>query len=265
MSVRLNTRVSRAMFVAAALAGTGLVAASAKANFIGINFSSSATSRTVTPGSTIGPLALSSNNWNNAPAATGTSSSLIDSNGSAVTGASVTWSAYNTGGNSTLQGYWTSPSTGDDSLWANVLQNGGSTTTPGKITVDLSGIPYASYNLYVYNQGGGQGVAVGVNDSATASTIYYVTDNNGGNPTTLKGWTQATATTSTAAVRANYEVFAETSSTDKITLTSAAANASIAGVEIVETTATPEPTTAALLSVGALMLLRRRKRSAAVA
>lgn len=127
-------------------------------------------------------------------------------------------------------------------------------------TITLSNIPYSSYNVYVYLQGT-TGYNYEVGDSGSGENLWYQGDNSGGAENTLTGFTlvPSTATSSGSAVKGNYMVFPETSSSDTITLDSTTnGNNNFFGLQIVST---PEPASLGLFALGATAALSRRRRT----
>ena len=159
------------------------------------------------------------NNWANV-AGLNVTGVAVNNNNNANVGTTVTvttagdnWDSYN--GNQANQ---------NAQLLNSYLDN-----TGGSMNVSVSGIPYASYSVYVYfnADGAGRPAAVRLN----GATYYFNTIGGAG----FNGFVQTTSTVSTTSPAANYAVFSGLSASS-FTLTdsgSAANHQGIAAVEIV--------------------------------
>jgi len=183
--------------------------------------------------------------------ATGSNIALVDSNGSATT-ATLTI----TSGNFSI---WASGPVGTDET----LNTGFVGSSSGALSFTLSGIPYASYSIVVYDmdQFSGEGITIGSTTyyggavSNTTGTGYI--DRNASTPFT---YTQATSTSSGSPTAAEtYTLFNGLSgATQTITATAnGGTQNAISGFQIVPT---PEPGSAGLFALGSVGMLARRSR-----
>ena len=136
-----------------------LLAATSLAQSIGVSFAGDNTGGTavqITSAQTAGIFPQS--NWNAATGGEGTVSGLVDSTGSA-TGASVTWSSPNVWGG-------TGATSDEEALVNGWLDDGGGTGN----SVQISGIPFSDYDVYVYgsSDGGNEGRGLTVNVNGTS-------------------------------------------------------------------------------------------------
>ena len=234
----------------------------ASAASIAVNFSENNANQNWTSVENIGPLSTSTANFNNTnnptggPAnthtgtlAAGTLGALVDDAGAAVAGSTVTWSSSNA--------WFSGAGTASNEARLNVgyLDDGG-----GGISITMTNVPYAQYSVYVLL----------ASDQGTTYTARDVDVNGGGaGPNVLAygylgsdaantGWTEATDT-----VRGNYIlVSGQTASTLTINgqTRDGVNRGSIAGFIIEDTTPVPEPSSTALLGLGGLALILRRRK-----
>jgi hypothetical protein len=216
----------------------------ASAATISINFRENNNNQVMDPGTTAG-LDVQSN-WNNTDGSTAsTMGSLIDSTG-VVTTASVTWET--TGG---LWGDGTANTdanagVGDAQLRRGYLDDNGA------ITFSMSGITYASYDVIVYYSSGDTG-----NKQFQATTIggttLLPTAAAGANNkyATNPNWDDTNTVTFSALSGASF------SGSVAARNTVGTGRGTIAGIQVVEV---PEPSSAALLGLGGLALILRRRK-----
>jgi hypothetical protein len=132
-------------------------------------------------------------NWNNATGSVGTLNSLIDNNGAATT-ASVSYTSNNT---------WT---TGIPNTNANerLMQGYLDTTDIIGTTVTVTGLPSATYNVYVYTLGDESGregaYTIGTNTQNTSPTLPFSNFVLGDNYALLEGVTGTSFTLTANAV-----------------------------------------------------------------
>ena len=238
-------------FIATAVLATAM---HASAYVISINFQggrSPATGPDVT--GTAGYVQV--DNWNNGTGASGTVSNLIDSTGTSTT-ADVSWQVLNTWDLQNGDGNGT-----DQDMMSGYLDNFGASGPSDFITI--SEIPYVKYDVYVYfNRGDATFSGLNANDGINNNT-YYGFDNgfsyaaNGYDLTSDDnvgdGWTGA-------------NVFKFDNYSGSTLFLDNPANPGVPpgdwkiyvqGIQIVA----PEPSSTALLGLGGLALMLRRKRS----
>ena len=273
--------------VAAVAAMTSLMAAAGAGHAavvsIGLNFNASNSGRTgapynldsTPPGLTAGVVAQ--NNWNDLSgnSQTSPSSPFQDSTGAATT-ATATWSGADTWGT-----YGSSQSSADLQLLNGYLDNHHQTLSAATVTV--SNIPYATYEVIAYvnsdhlntNSNASFG-NIALSGASSGNATYYYTAIGPVSYTSAQlaagaEYIQTTATSDAGSGNpvADYAIFTGVTG-NSFTLTNSAEgaagsgdNTGLAGFQIVETTATPEPASMGLLAVGALglLLLKRRNQS----
>ncbi len=182
-------------------------------------------------------------NWNNTTGQSGTLAALNDSDGNA-TGASVTWSS----GGMWRDGVATADANADvgDAQLAHGYLDDHSGGTPQEVVIGVTGISYTTYSLILYystdTDGDEYGAALvnGGSYNTTGTKSRYVNPNwNATNSFTVTGLSGDL----------NIEVSPRAGAT----------RGSVAGFQIVDTTI-PEPSSTALLGLGGLALIMRRKK-----
>lgn len=242
-------------------AASVLLAASTAAHAVsvGVNFSGggngSSPAINLAPGEAAG--VVPQNNFNNIAGGTGSNLSLVDNTG-APTGMIL---AYTAGGTySSIGGLAIAPTSGDEKLNTGFIF--------GNADVTVTGIPFTTYDVYVYelNDAAGrvetttlvapvlaQGPFFG--SSATPTDATHVDQNAATNYV----YTQAVATAvASATPNANFVRFTNLSGSTLNFTTSAPGNGYLNGFQIVQVV--PEPAGAALLAAGTFMVGARRRR-----
>lgn len=226
---------------------------------------------------------IGSTYWNNLNLYTVTTvSNPVNQLGAPVSGAAITVSAG-------VAGVFGSPDTTTSGPLNDGASNWNGTTTlqdqnlysaaiyaessTSNTVVSLSGIPYASYEVFVYMQGGqdkssSQPQIYRIGDSGSGKSYYFEGDSFSGVQQTTTGYQTTTNTIGTVASDvpvANYVEFFESGPNDTITLYSptvssvngATGNNNFYGIQIVST---PEPATIALCGLSVMAALVRRRR-----
>ncbi len=275
---------------AVGLSGLGFAAASARATSIGINYTGAGSygqtqaqatgGYSLAPTASAGYAAVAQDNWNNTTISytdgnghgnSGLLSTVVDSTGATVSGMSVATAVNTSDSSYTGDPLKLYPDSGTAS-WGfsgnNLTMLEGDVYPSPKITI--SGIPYSSYDVYVYMAapGGNAGVgavtisanSVGTVDSTSEYFYDYIWP--------AGTFIQATATSATAnTVVSNFVLFTGNTASD-ITLTADASgwNTGLAAFQIVNTGSTviSEPATLILMALGGLgVVLMGRKRQTA--
>ncbi|QQL44909.1 PEP-CTERM sorting domain-containing protein [Sulfuriroseicoccus oceanibius] len=245
---------------------------SASAASIAINFAEN-TNQAFVGGTALGPTGIDGSNWNSSidrdsgDFNAGSITNLKDDSG-ALTGASVTWNSQNT--------WVASGGTGSDDakLTTGYLDDantiGFDNTTGGAVGVDItvSGITFDTYTIYGILASDAGDQYSSRNFQVNGSYVWGGSNRNAqaeayGNSTaafnaTGSYWVEIEQ----GVTRGNYWTFDATGSTVRVNGIDAwdGGRGSLAGIVIVDTTAVPEPSSAALLGLGGLaMILRRRK------
>ena len=202
---------------------------------IGINLRGNGTSasRTLDPPDSAG--FIPQVNWNNAPGnvAGGSMPSITDSNGSVVAGASMTWTAPNTGYRQGAQvGV---PTSGNTKMFYGYVE--GNLAQGAQFVI--SGIPYPTYDIFVYTNR--DGVATDTDGQVSiGATSYFFHPIVGWNGIFVKA-TQTTAPgTIGTAPAANFCRFTgltgASQTIDALTIGGAQKGAAVSGIQIVPTT-----------------------------
>jgi len=239
-----------AAFLAAMLSCIGAHTVSAQAT-IGINFSAT----TYTVSSAAQPGIVAGANWNNVAGGSGSSITLVDNSG-ATTTARLTFSsqgAYNG---------FTTPMTSNSAT--NTLYRGGIYGGSSEVSITLTGIPFAQYNVYVFASADDSANNT-LSISSGGTTYYYRSSGSDNSAATSLLLVTSTSAISPTTGPATYEQFLNQTGSSFSAITGGSINGSISnnvfGLQIV---AVPEPATEAMiLGVGALGvgLLVRRNRS----
>ncbi|HZL34352.1 MAG TPA: hypothetical protein VFC78_03515, partial [Tepidisphaeraceae bacterium] len=181
-------------------------------------------------------------NWNNAPTNIGTTATvdsptpgaLVDSTGTAVAGASVTWTANNVWGVS--QAASTAGTTGDRELMTGYLDLNEAGPAGKTTSIAVTGVPYATYDVYVYVGSDGNG-RVG-HGTIGAQSVYFTTSD-----APFGGYVQATGTSATNSNASNYLLFQGVQgSSFTYNQNGDTSNVGVHGIEIVDLFAPAAPT-----------------------
>ncbi|MCP5538419.1 MAG: PEP-CTERM sorting domain-containing protein [Akkermansiaceae bacterium] len=220
---------------------------------IGINFGSNRANSALAPGDSAGVIAQA--NWNNAPGGSGTIASLNNDTGGA-SGVSLSWTA------DEAWSVQTAATSGPDGTLLNGFISDNNTAGNGATSkVDITGITYATYDLYIYisHDRSFEDVILSETGSSAFGPFTAVEDNT--NPTAAVTWNQQTTS---ATGSGNYVLFAGlTASTLNIDMAAVDLGSgtlernAISGIQIVQV---PEPSSAALLGLAGLALFMRRRR-----
>jgi hypothetical protein len=244
------------------------VCTAARADVIGVNFSSgvvNSVNYNLGASTVAGVAGTAEANWNNL-VDPNTSLSNLKNKFGATTTAGVSFSYSGTGGYTQFQSASLNSSPGNNTMYGSCIR----ATNGGTLTVSLTNIPYAVYDVYVY-----------ASQNDTATNTLYVTDgtttyyykSNGSTMNGTQGLTRVTSTNSASptAGMANYSVFSgETGSSFSFTLGPGVAGVlsnNLYGFQIVNA-AVPEPGTLLLGGIAAAcggggVWWTRRKRPAA--
>ncbi len=250
---------------ALATVAMGLVLQTAQAASIGVNFASNVEGLESTDVTGV----VTQQNWNNASGGSGTLSSgtVMDSTGGIATGVSVAWARPYGGGVANTLTSAANTATASGEMFKGVLYwYRDSDFGEIKITVAGLGSAYTTngYDVYLYvagdttNKVGRARITDGAGIYNGAGTTYFKIDNTIAAYTTF---TQATGTSVATANLSNYVLFSgQTSSgfTIRLNPENTSGQLGVAGIQIVPTVV-PEPASLALLGLGGLCLLPRRR------
>lgn len=230
------------------------LAASAQAASIGINFGAGRAEASLGSGDSAGVVAQT--NWNNASGGSGSLTVLNTDNGSA-SGAAVTWAtdeqwSHGTGvtdPNATLLNGWISANN----------------NTAPDASIDITSIPFAVYDLYVYMNHDRETEDVDITGPFGTFRLHETDGDIDVDITASVTWVQQTATADGDATQeGNYALFSGLTDTNlNLILGTAGAEGSldrgaITGIQIVE--AIPEPSTSLLALIAGIGALSRRRR-----
>ena len=180
---------------------------------------------------------VSQSNWNQTTPSSGKTGSLDDlvNNSGVATTVDLSWSSHGTWANGSL-------ATPSSQLLKGYLDDNG----PDGVHVDVTSIPYANYTVYVYFN----------NDFAGGTTSLFDIEANGTTYTTSGSFTQPQA-----GVFDSGNSIMITGLSGDLNLSSGERTnpgiSNITGFQIVEV---PEPSSAALLGLGGLALILRRRK-----
>ncbi len=222
----------------------GLGGSAAQAAVISVNLRISE-DHIITSEQTAGAPGVHVDNWNNVGSSA--ASNLIDSDGNGTT---ADYSLVNSGDYGYGGGWYSSFPNAGDSGDRRLLSQFRETTGEKILRVSIAEIPYEAYDLYVYF--GGPGNRAG-SVTANGTTIHFITAD------TSLTYAQATSTDSeNPSEITNYAVFSGLTSESVFfdLLNTGGANVGFAGFQIVPV---PEPTAMALMALGGLSLLARRR------
>jgi hypothetical protein len=225
------------------------ISAAAHAASIGIQFAQSSKPELfLAAGDTAGASGVAQTNWNPLAANFTTASDFKDSTGTTITGTSLSRS----GGGEYFAGNGFADGTGDRKLASSSIL----AAFGGTVSVTLSGIPYATYDVYVYGENDAAGRYTSIGDGTSHVSF--------GTTSTASSWIPGTGTwdgtgTADSDPVANYARFTgETSSSLTITWKSQG-NSGVNGIQIVQSV--PEPGSAGMIGglAGLLCLFMRRR------
>ncbi|MDB6134096.1 MAG: hypothetical protein JWM59_2339 [Verrucomicrobiales bacterium] len=201
---------------------------------IGISFTGAVTTPGIAPMDIGGFVNVSQKNWNLTDgSSTGTTSGITGPSAGKIVNAAGTDTAVTIA--------WDSPNiynAGNGTATGNALiMNGyldGNATTPPK--VDLTGIPYSTYDVYVYFGSDGNGRTGSIVNLTTAEEYFYITGSAKGAGPGFKyqDYIPATATEATGAVASNFTVFRNQSAASlSLTAKQGSNNSGIHAIQIV--------------------------------
>jgi hypothetical protein len=246
--------------IIAALLAASLHASAATTQIISVNFQGGLNAEAPT-GTAVTSTAgyVPADNWNNATGTTGAVFNLIDSTGT-TTITDVTWTTNNLWDLANGDG-----SGGDQDMMSGYLDN---FNVNGPQTLTISGIqPNKGYDVYVYFNRG-QETYTGITASDGINTNTYYARDNGSNYTTNgymissddnigDGWTDANVFEFTGYTGSTLD-FSDPGNPG-IPAAPGGWKVYVQGIQLVVTV--PEPSSTALLGLGGLALMLRRKRS----
>lgn len=234
-----------------ALLGAATCVGIANAASISLNFAENGNSTISDPNTSVGRTGYEATNWNNTPSggvASGLIEDLNDSNGMATT-TDVEWSAGGAWGDGTAN---TDAGAGNGA--AQLLRGYLDDSTPGGVPTDIvitiTNIPYTSYDIVVYHSSDDGGTG----NWRTVTLTGGITGNASG---PIDQWNDDQDLDHRSVV------FTDLSGSS-MTITAAGRNGgnrgSIAGIQIVDTSVVPEPSSAALIGMAAIGFTLRRRR-----
>jgi hypothetical protein len=256
------------LFLAAAMS-VALSAGAASAE-IGINFYPGDTTypNQLAPTSLAGVAAVAQTNWNNMTISNGdgnghwnggqVSGTLTDDTGSVFPALTVTaggeaYMNYTVGGSRSSSQVWYTDGNGGQWGWTGngeVIQNGSLRPSP---YIDISGIPYSEYNVFVYisaEGGNGGGGTITISDMSGGAGVV--------DPVAADGVYTYPWSPNVYKLNGNYIQFTgNTSNSIEVHQSSVSWNTGIAAIQIDD--GIPEPASLALLALGALLVLPGRK------
>lgn len=214
---------------------------------------------------------VAQSNWNNlfGPTGTAAAGSLLDKNGAALAGANVSWTSNN---------LWTITATAPADADAAQMKGYLDTNDTSSTTVSIADLPteWAEYDVYVYFDGDSNAGRAGnysISSTNDGSESVTVTDTANWNLGMAAGGTYNRANenafelnTSPGFTTGNYLVFRGRRDLS-FTLTSQGSQANsfpprapINAIQLVATRLIPEPTSIAIMALGAIMLVPRLRR-----
>lgn len=223
------------------------------ASSIAVNFSENSSNQTFIGGQSIGPTGIDSSNWNNTASlsdiATGNFSagSVIDDTGATVSSATISWTSPN-------MWYTGGAPTGTDAgkLVAGYLDDGGGT---GANSFSINNHGFAQYDLYIIVAGDGGDGNGGTDSFAHGGFVVNGADQGAFTALGQNGGVLVEASGPTAG---NYIKYTGLTGDLTVTTNSGAGRTPINGFVIVD--AVPEPSSTALLGLGGVTLLLRRRK-----
>ena len=247
----MNIKILKAAVAGFVLSVSGL----ANAGLIGINFTTDSTPDSVLSANQSAGF-VAQTNWNNLLTQTvhnGSQTNLVDSNSDLLSGLNVAWSNVN----NDYRGSY-SAGTGDDTLFEGMIEGSSSAGVAGP-TLNVTGINYAMYDVYVYMA---EFASSGASVKIGSEEFFYTATNNFANT----GYVQATSTSFHDLSVATYARFSGlTDSSFQIDAFKVNGNrAALVGFQIVEaaqvtdTAQVPEPSTLAIFALGIMGLASRR-------
>ena len=201
------------------------------ADSIGVNFGAGRTNASLASDDSAG--VVTQTNWNNGSGASGSLSSLADDSG-ATSGASITWS--------TDEEWSAGNGPADDN---GTLLNGWISSNSGNDSVNISSIPYSTYDLYIYlnHDRATEDVLIQESGNAFPDFLAHENDTNINSAVTFSRQTESAA--SNPGSTGNYVQFEGLTSSNLNLVLSAGGSAgsadrgAITGIQIVEAVVTP--------------------------